>query len=109
MRSVVVVPSARETFTPRELAGAYKIFKEHGLQYLSAETGLRASAYRSGEHLLGFGLEDEHHLLLPEQVPPVTSLPSPPSGHERLDRGEDGLAHDPRESTDRHTRRGLRF
>ena len=47
--SVVVTPSARETFTPRELTDAYKHFKEHGPQYLDAETGLRASAYRFGE------------------------------------------------------------
>jgi hypothetical protein len=50
--SVVVTPSARETFTPRELADAYKIFIEHGPQYLSDETGLRASAYRFGERVL---------------------------------------------------------
>jgi len=50
--SVVVTPSARETFTPRELAYAYKQFKEHGPQYLSDESGLRASAYRFGERVL---------------------------------------------------------
>jgi len=48
----VVQPSARETFTPRELADAYKDFESHGPQYLDAETGLRASAYKFGEHVL---------------------------------------------------------
>jgi hypothetical protein len=50
--SVVVEPSAREAFTPRELAAAYKEFTEHGPQYLDAETGLSASAYCFGEHVL---------------------------------------------------------
>jgi hypothetical protein len=50
--SVVVTPSARETFTPRELTDAYQQFKEHGPQYLSDETGLRASAYRFGRRVL---------------------------------------------------------
>src|SRR5215208_6508036 len=40
---VVVSPSARETFTPRELAAAYKEFTEHGL---------RPAAYRFGERVL---------------------------------------------------------
>jgi hypothetical protein len=50
--SVVVEPSARETFTPRELAAAYKEFKEHGAQYQDAETGLSASAHRFGKRVL---------------------------------------------------------
>ena len=50
--SVVVTPSARETFTPRELTDAYQQFKERGPQYVSAETGLRAAAYRFGERVL---------------------------------------------------------
>ena len=50
--SVVVEPSARETFTPRELAAAYNEFKEHGAQYQDGETGLSASAYCFGEHVL---------------------------------------------------------
>ena len=50
--SVVVTPSARETFTPRELTDAYKQFEERGPQYVSAETGLRAAAYRFGERVL---------------------------------------------------------
>jgi hypothetical protein len=32
--SVVVEPSPRETFTPRELTAAYTEFKERGAQYL---------------------------------------------------------------------------
>ena len=50
--SVVVTPSARERFTPRELADAYKIFIEQGPQYLSDESDQRASAYRFGERVL---------------------------------------------------------
>jgi hypothetical protein len=50
--SVVVDPSARETCTPRELAYAYKEFKEHGAQYQDAETGLSASAHRFGKRVL---------------------------------------------------------
>jgi hypothetical protein len=49
---VVVEPSARETFTPRELVAAYKEFTEHGGYYQDAETGLSASAYRFGERVL---------------------------------------------------------
>ena len=49
---VVVEPSARETFTPRELAAAYKEFLERGPQHLDAESGISASAYRFGERLL---------------------------------------------------------
>ena len=50
--SVVVQPSAREIFTPRELSDAFKEFIERGPQYLDAETGIRASAYRFGERVL---------------------------------------------------------
>jgi len=50
--SVVVDPSARETFTPRELTAAYKHFEERGPQYVNAETGLRAAAYRFGTRVL---------------------------------------------------------
>jgi len=50
--NVVVDPSARETFTPRELTAAYKQFEERGPQYVNAETGLRAAAYRFGERVL---------------------------------------------------------
>jgi hypothetical protein len=50
--NVVVHPSARETFTPREIATAYKQFEERGPQYVDAETGLRAAAYRFGTRVL---------------------------------------------------------
>src|SRR5215204_5272783 len=50
--SVVVDPSARETFTPRELTDAYKQFEELGPQYVDAETGLRAAAYWFDERVL---------------------------------------------------------
>jgi hypothetical protein len=50
--SVVVTPSARERFTPRELTDAYEQFIERGPQYVDAESGLRASAYCFGERVL---------------------------------------------------------
>ena len=49
---VIVEPSAREAFTPRELTDAYKDFEMCGPQYLDAETGIKASAYRFGERVL---------------------------------------------------------
>ncbi len=49
---VVATPSARETFTPRELSAAYEDYTEHGPQYVNAETGLRAAAYRFDERVL---------------------------------------------------------
>ena len=62
--SVVVTPSARETFTPRELTDAYKVFNERGPQYLDAETGLGASAYRFGERVLLVYEESETGLIV---------------------------------------------
>jgi hypothetical protein len=50
--NVVVDPSARETFTPREITTAYEQFEERGPQYVDAETGLRAAAYWFGERVL---------------------------------------------------------
>ena len=50
--NVVVDPSARETFTPREITTAYKHFGERGPQYVEAESGLRAAAYRFGTRVL---------------------------------------------------------
>jgi hypothetical protein len=50
--NLVVHPSARETFTPREITTAYKQFEERGAQYVDAETGLRAAAYRFGTRVL---------------------------------------------------------
>ena len=62
--SVVVTPSARETFTPRELTDAYKQFTELGPQYVSAECGLRAAAYRFGERMLLVYEESETGLVV---------------------------------------------
>ena len=62
--SVVVQPSAREMFTPRELADAYKEFTEHGPQLLDLETGLSASAYRFGERVLLVYEESETGLVV---------------------------------------------
>ena len=50
--SVVVQPSAREMFTPHELSAAFKEFLERGPQYLDAETGIKAAAYRFDERVL---------------------------------------------------------
>ena len=61
---VVVTPSARERFTPGELTAAYKVFKERGPQYLDAETGLSASAYRFGERVLLVYEESETGLVV---------------------------------------------
>jgi hypothetical protein len=49
---VVVKPSAREEFTPRELATAYRYFTKCGPQYVNARSGLKASAYRFGTRVL---------------------------------------------------------
>jgi hypothetical protein len=50
--SVVVDPSAREMFTPRQLADAYKQFIERGPQYLDTETGIKVAAYWFDERVL---------------------------------------------------------
>jgi len=60
---VVATPGARETFTPRELAEAYKAFKGRGPQYLDAETGIKASVYRFGERALLLYEESEMGLV----------------------------------------------
>jgi hypothetical protein len=62
--SVVVQPSAREMFTPRELRAAFKEFIERGPQYLEAETGIRASACRFGERVLIVYEESETGLVV---------------------------------------------
>jgi hypothetical protein len=61
---VVVDPSARERFTPGELTDAYEHFKERGPQYVDAESGLRASAYRFGERVLLVYEESETGLVV---------------------------------------------
>ena len=62
--SVVVQPSAREMFTPRELSDAFKEFIERGAQYLEAETGIRASTYQFGERVLLVYEESETGLVV---------------------------------------------
>ena len=62
--NVVVDPSARETFTPRELVGAYKIFIERGPQYLDTETGIKAAAYWFDERVLLVYEESETSLMV---------------------------------------------
>jgi hypothetical protein len=49
--SVVVDPSARETFTPRELTDAYKKYEKRGPQHLDAEAGIKTAAYRFDERV----------------------------------------------------------
>jgi hypothetical protein len=49
---VVVEPSAREMFTTRELAAAYKEFLKRGPQLQDGERGVKAAAYCFGEHVL---------------------------------------------------------
>jgi hypothetical protein len=62
--SVVVTPSARERFTPRELSAAYEDFTKRGPQYLSAETGLRSAAYRFGGRILMVYQESEKDVVV---------------------------------------------
>ena len=62
--SVVVDPSAREMFTPRELSDAFKEFIERGPQYLDAETGISASAYRFGTRILLLYKESETDVVI---------------------------------------------
>jgi len=62
--NVVVHPSARETFTPREITDAYEQFIERGPQYVDAETGLSASAYWFGERVLLVYEESETGLMV---------------------------------------------
>ena len=59
-----MTPSARERFTPRELTAAYKQFEERGPQYVDAETGIRAAAYRFGERVLVLYEEAETGLVV---------------------------------------------
>jgi len=61
---VVVEPSARKTFTRRELVAAYKEFLERRPQHQDPETGLSASAYRFGERVLLVYEESETGLVV---------------------------------------------
>jgi hypothetical protein len=62
--SFVVTPSARETFTPRELIAAYTQFIERGAQYLSAESGFRAATYQFGRRVLIVYQESETDVMV---------------------------------------------
>jgi len=62
--NVVVTPSARERFTPRELNVAYEDYTEHGPQYVNAQTGLKATAYRLGARVLIVCEEPESGVVL---------------------------------------------
>ena len=61
---VIVQPSAREMFTPRELTEAYKKFLEHGSQYLDAKSGIEVSVYRFGTRVLIVYEEPESGLVI---------------------------------------------
>jgi hypothetical protein len=62
--SVIFTPSAREMFTPRELADAYKDFETRGPQYLDDETGIKAGVCRLGERVLLVYEESEEGVVI---------------------------------------------
>src|SRR5215208_5071173 len=62
--SLVVKPSARERFTPRELVAAYEDFLGSEPQYLDAETGIKASAYLFGAGVLLVYEEPETNVVM---------------------------------------------
>ncbi len=62
--NVVTTPSARETFSSRELSAAYEDYTEHGPQYVNAQTGLKAAAYRFGSRVLIVCEEPESGVVL---------------------------------------------
>ena len=90
--SIVVQPSARETFTPRELATAYRDFAESGPQYVNAQSGLKASLYQFGTHVLIVYEEAETGVVLLVH-PASQDEMSPRSVDARNPQSTDGLAH----------------
>jgi hypothetical protein len=62
--SLVITPSARETFTPRELVAAYKEYTKHGPQHQDGESGVKAAAYCFGERVLLVYEESETGLVV---------------------------------------------
>jgi hypothetical protein len=70
--SLVVKPSARERFTPRELIAAYEDFIRSEPQYLDAETGHMATAYLFGAGGLLADEEPETHVVM--LIHPSTGL-----------------------------------
>jgi hypothetical protein len=95
--SVVVQPSARGRFTPRELVAAYKDFVGGEPQYVDAETGIKASAYRFAAGVLLVYEESEAGVVV--LVHPTTSKEI--SANFALTRGS-------RKSDGRHKARMLR-
>jgi len=69
--SVVVQPSARGRFTPRDLVAAYKDFVGGEPQYVDAESGIKASAYRFAAGVLLVYEESEAGVVV--LVHPTTS------------------------------------
>jgi hypothetical protein len=69
--SVVVQPSARARFTPRDLVAAYKDFVGGEPQYVDAESGIKASAYRFAAGVLLVYEESEAGVVV--LVHPTTS------------------------------------
>jgi hypothetical protein len=61
---IVATPSARETFTPRELSVAYLDYTKHGPRYLNTETGYGGTAYRFGARVLVVWEESERGLIV---------------------------------------------
>ena len=62
--SLVVKPSAREKFTPRELIDAYEDFLGNEPQYLDAVTGIKATAYLFGAGVLVVYEEPVTHVVV---------------------------------------------
>jgi len=62
--NLVVKPSARERFTPRELIAAYEDFLGNEPQYLDAETGIKATAHLFGAGVLLVYEEPETHVVV---------------------------------------------
>jgi hypothetical protein len=87
--SVVVKPSARETFTPRELATAYRNFTKSGPQYVNAQSGIEASAYQFGTRVLIVYKEAETGVVLlvhPTSQDEVSSRSTGTRNRGRVDR-----------------------
>ena len=62
--NVVTTPSARETFSSRELRAAYEDYTERGPQYVNAQTGLKAATYKFGARVLIVCEEPESGVVL---------------------------------------------
>ncbi len=87
---VVVTPSARERFTPRELSAAYEDFTERGPQNLNTESGLRLGAYRFGTRVLIVSEELDAGLVVLDRHPTDWQLREPVAGKATTNRAIDG-------------------